>query len=226
MTEWHPDPDQLVALALLDVSAVEEERLATHLVSCTDCRSEYAAVADSVQQALAATPAIAPPAGFSGRVLGAMGIDASARPSAAPGRRWNIPLLVAAAVFVGLVAGIGGTLAASSLLGRPAPASPQAAVAAALVTADGETVGSAGVTTLAGRDYLAVSITRGRPDVSYECLLVGSDGSRTSGGTWTLTDEYGSGTASGTWLVPLTGGHPVGVELVAPSGRTWSTARF
>lgn len=228
MTEWHPDPDQLVALALLDVSAAEEERLAAHLVGCADCRTEYAGVADSVQQALAATPAIAPPAGFSGRVLVAMGIDDArpARASAAPGRRWRIPLLVAAAVLVGLLAGIGGTLAATSLFGRLAPASPHAPVAAALVTADGETVGSAGVTTLSGRDYLAVSVTHGRPDVSYECIIVGSDGSRTSGGTWTLTDEYGTGTANGTWLVPLSSGHPVAVDLVAPSGRTWSTARF
>lgn len=226
MTEWHPEPDQLVALALLDVSAEEEEHLVAHLGTCADCRAEYSAVEDSVQQALAATPAIAPPAGFSGRVLATMGIDAEAPSHRETGRRWRIPLLVAAAVLVGLIAGVGGTLAAMSLLGRPVSPSAQAPAAAALVTAAGETVGSASVTTLAGRDYLAVSVTRGRVDVNYECFIVGSDGSRTSGGSWTLTDEYGTGEASGAWLMPLSGVQPAAVELVVPSGKTWSTARF
>lgn len=226
MTDWHPDPDQLVALALLDVSAEEEERLAAHLVACADCRAEYAGVEDSVQRALAATPAIAPPAGFSGRVLAAMGVaaDPGERPRV-NGRGWRAPLLVAAALLVGLLAGVGGTLAVIGLPDRSVPAASPAAVAAALLTEAGETVGSAGITALSGRDYLVVSITHGRPDLSYECILVGADGSRTSGGTWTLTGDYGS-EATGTWLVPLTGAPPAAVELVGPSGRTWSTARF
>lgn len=226
MTEWHPDPDQLVALALLDVPAAEEERLATHLVGCAECRSAYAGVADSVQQALAATPAIAPPAGFSGRVLDAMGMagEPLARPARTSGR-WRIPLLVAAAVLVGLLAGVGGTLAAGSLIPAPAAPAQRQPAAAALVTSGGQTVGTAGIAILAGRTYLSVSVTAGRPNQSYECILVAPDGGRTSGGSWTLAGEYGE-QATGTWLVPLPGEHPARVELVAPSGKVWSTANF
>lgn len=224
MTESHPNADQLVALALLDVEPAEQQLLAAHLAGCADCRTEYAALDDSLQQALAATPAIAPPAGFSGRVLDEMGIsDASVT---RVGHRWRTPLLVAAAVLVGLLVGIGSTLA---WLGRVAPTSvPPASpdvVAAALVTSAGDTVGSAGVTQLDGRDYLVISVTRGRANVSYECFLIGSDGRRASGGSWTLSSEYGQD-ASGAWAVPLAGERPVRVELVAPSGKVWSQAQF
>ena len=227
MTDWHPDPDQLVELALLDVSAEDEERLAAHLVACADCRADYAGIEDSVQRALAATPAIAPPAGFSGRVLTAMGIseDSGAEPTRPNRGRGRFRLLVAAAALVGLLAGVGGTLAVTSWLGLQAPGTPHVPVSADLVTGSGETVGSAGITTLGGRDYVAVSVTQGRPGMSYECFLVGADGSRTSGGTWTLTGDYGA-EATGTWLVPLSGPPPAAVELVGQTGRTWSTARF
>lgn len=224
MTESHPNADQLVELALLDVEPAEQQLLAAHLAGCADCRTEYAALEDSLQQALAATPAIAPPAGFSGRVLDAMGMsDAPVTPLRQ--RRWRTPLLVAAAVLVGLLIGIGSTLA---LLGRVLPASvPHApdVVAAALVTSAGDTVGSVGVTQLDGRDYLVVSVTRGRANASYECFLVGADGQRASGGSWKLTSEYGPD-ASGAWAVPLVGDRPVRVELVAPSGKVWSQAQF
>lgn len=224
MTESHPSADQLVALALLDVEPAEQQLLAAHLAGCADCRTEYAALDDSLQQALAATPAIAPPAGFSGRVLDAMGIsDAPVTPLRQ--RRWRTPLLVAAAVLVGVLMGIGSTLA---WLGRVAPTVPHTSadvVAAALVTSAGDTVGSAGVTQLDGRDYLVVSVTRGRANASYECFLVGADGRRISGGSWQLSSEYGQD-ASGAWAVPLAGERPVRVELVAPSGKVWSQAQF
>ncbi|MGB7961877.1 MAG: hypothetical protein WCF12_02805 [Propionicimonas sp.] len=224
MTESHPNADQLVELALLDVEPAEQQLLAAHLAGCADCRTEYAALDDSLQQALAATPAIAPPAGFSGRVLDAMGMsEVPATPLRQ--RRWRSPLLVAAAVLVGLLVGIGSTLA---LIGRAAPSvgthTPDV-VAAALVTSAGDTVGSAGVTQLDGRDYLVVSVTRGRANASYECFLVGADGQRASGGSWKLSSEYGAD-ASGAWAVPLAGERPVRVELVAPSGKVWSQAQF
>jgi hypothetical protein len=82
------------------------------------------------------------------------------------------------------------------------------------------------VATLSGRSYVVLTVTSGRPGVRYECILVGRDGTRTSGGSWTLSDEYGTGTASGSWLVPLTGERPARIELVAPSGAVWSRATF
>jgi hypothetical protein len=95
-----------------------------------------------------------------------------------------------------------------------------------LLTSAGQAVGSVGITTLGARTYVLLNITSGRPGASYECLLVGKDGTRTSGGKWSLTSDYGAQQASGSWLVPVSGGPPVGVELVAPSGTVWATGRF
>jgi hypothetical protein len=228
MTEAHLDPDQLVALALAELPPDEQEQLSAHLAVCRSCRDEYTALSDGVQEALAATPAVAPPAGFSGRVLAAM---AAAGPQQVPAladrrpRRRSVVLL-AAAVLLGLLAGVGGTLAATTLLGRPSNSQHQVPVAAQLVTDKGEPVGSVGLSSLSGRSYLLLNVTTGRPGASYECILVGRDGHRTSGGSWALSDEYGTGDASGSWLVPLTGEQPVSVELVAPSGTVWAQARF
>lgn len=230
MTDQHLDPDQLVALALADLDPAEQEQLTAHLAGCPVCRDEYTAICDGLQQALAASPALAPPAGFSGRVLAAM---AAAEPAAVPPvatltarpRRRTL-LLVAAAVLIGLLAGIGGTLATTALLNRPGPSAHQVPVAAQLLTAKGEAIGSVGLTTLNGRSYLLLNVTSGRPGASYECILLSRDGRRTSGGSWALSDEYGTGVASGSWLVPLTGDQPAEVDLVTPSGTVWSQARF
>lgn len=221
----HPGTDALVALALAELDAGTQERLVAHLAACPECRDEYAGLSDGLAQALASTPSVAPPAGFSGRVLAAMGATQPAAPPL-PRRPRRPVLLLAAAVLVGLLAGIGGTLAASSLFGGP-PATPRhAPVAAPLLTARGEAVGSAGLATLDGRPYLVLNVTTGRPGATYECVLVARDGSRSSGGSWSLSDEYGTGVASGSWVVPLPGDPPASVELVGPAGTVWSTGTF
>lgn len=226
MSEWHPGSDELVGLALAEVGPAEQEQLAAHLAGCAACRADYADVSDGLAQALAAAPPVAPPAGFSGRVLAAM-VAGRAPSAATDARRRRAPaLLLAAAVLVGLLAGVGGTLATTAWIGRSPAAAHHVPVAAQLLTAKGETVGSVGLASLSGHDYLVLNVTTGRPGASYECVLVGGDGVRTSGGSWALGDEYGTGVASGAWLVPLTGAPPAGVELVAPTGTVWSRARF
>ncbi len=223
MTDWHPETDRLVALALADVDPGEQEQLVSHLAGCPACRDEYTGLSDGLQQALAAAPAVAPPPGFSGRVLAAM-TPPAAIPRVRPQRERR---LVAAAVLLGLLAGVGGTLAVTSWSTRPpATATTQAPVATQLLTSAGLPVGSAGITVQGGRTYLLLNITAGRPGASYECFLVGRDGHRSSGGRWTLTSEYGSDRASGAWLVPVSGDPPATVELVAPSGKVWSSANF
>lgn len=230
MTDRHPDPDELVALALAEVGPEAQEQLVTHLAGCPACRDDYAEYSDGVAQALAAAPAVAPPAGFSGRVLAAMGTTQTLAPPEAVTdprpRHRTVLLMVAAAVLLGLLAGVGGTLATTGWLERPAATDHRPPVAAPLLTAKGETVGSVGLATLDGRSYLLLNVTTGRPGATYECILVGRDGERTSGGSWALTQEYGNGSASGSWLVPLSGEQPAGVELVAPSGTVWAQGRF
>jgi hypothetical protein len=227
MSDVHPESDELMALALGDVTSDEQEQLTAHLALCAQCRDEYAALADGVQQVLTATPAVAPPAGFSGRVLAAMaaaeGPAVTSLESVRPRRRTYV--LVAAAIVLGLAIGVGGTLAATTIRQRVV-ATDRVPVAAQLLNSKGDSVGSVGLATLDGRGYVVINVTTGRPGASYECVLVGQDGKRTSGGSWSLTDEYGTGVASGSWLVPLSGNQPVSVELVSPSGNVWSRGSF
>lgn len=230
MTEPHHD---LVALALQELGPAERERVIAHLAVCGTCRADYAAIEDDLRHALAAAPSIAPPAGFSGHVLAAMGMPEPPPPQvlgAAPERnprRWRMTLAAAsAALVVGIGVGAGGM----ALL-DPAEAPPVSSQAgdptsaSALVTGDGAAVGSAGVAVLSGRDYLVISVVRARPGASYECVVVGDDGGRRSAGTWTLDASYGSD-ASGTWVVELPAGGVARVELVTASGRVWSAAQF
>lgn len=251
MTEWHPGEDELVALSLLDLEPERREVIADHLVRCAECRGAYLAVNDGIQQTLAAAPSIAPPAGFSGRVLAGMaferpghvrvvspiaeagprsprardGVGSPTAGSRAGSGARRVPMLLAAAALVGLFAGVGATLLWQGL--APVDVRPQSALAAALVTGSGETVGSVSRTRVGGQEYLLVSVTAGRPNMTYECVMVGPDGSRTSGGTWTLGPGSGSGAAAvGTWLVPLPEGAASRVELIAPSGKVWSQAAW
>jgi hypothetical protein len=227
MSDRHPEADELVALALGDVTSDEQEQLSAHLATCAECRDEYATLADGVQQVLTATPAVAPPAGFSGRVLAAMaaaeGPTVTRIESVRPRRRMYV--LVAAAIVLGLAIGVGGTLAATTIRQRVV-ATDHVPVASQLLNSKGDSVGSAGLATWDGRSYLLINVTTGRPGASYECILVGEDGTRTSGGSWSLTDEYSTGVASGSWLVPLSGTLPASVELVTASGNVWSRGTF
>lgn len=223
MSDLHPEADQLVALALAELEPGQTEQLVAHLAACPSCREEYTELSDGLQQALAAAPAVAPPPGFSGRVLAAM----APAPAVNRIRQPRARLLVAAAVLLGLLAGIGGTLAVTGWLARPAvTATAHAPVAVQLLTSGGDAVGSAGITMQGGRTFVLLNITTGKPGASYECFLVAADGQRTSGGKWILTNGYGSEQASGSWLIPVSGEPPAAVEMVAPSGMVWSTGHF
>ncbi len=224
MTEWHPDPDQLVGLALADVEGDEQERLVAHLAACSTCRDEYAQFSDGLQQTLTAAVSIAPPAGFSGRVLAAMAPGVESTASAGPRR---MRLLLVACVLAGLLVGVGGSIGVNAWLNRPPAVSTlPAPTATRLLTEDGVAIGSVGLTQRDGRAYLLLNVTAGRTGARYDCILVKADGSRRNGGTWTLTADYGRRTASGSWLVPLSGDAPVAVELVAPSGTVWARGSF
>jgi anti-sigma factor RsiW len=227
MTDWHPDDDALVDLVLQAPEPDERARLSSHLAACDACRGRYAELADGAQQVLLAAPSIAPPPGFSGRVLQGMQLGESPAP-VVPLRRtgWTRLASVAAALLVGLGLGIGGTIVVHD---RQQPVAVNPSVvrsAAALVTADGTSVGTVGLTTMSGRQVLVVTVTRAKPGKSYDCVVVGGDGRRRTVGSWTLTSTYGSETAAGTWAVDVPAGGVRGVELVTSEGRVWSEAAF
>lgn len=226
MTDQHVAHDDLVALALQQVEPDERARLSEHLARCASCHEAYAELEDAVQNTLAAAPSIAPPAGFSGRVLEALE-EAEPNPaSTGPSNRWRWLAVAAAALVIGLALGIGGTLVVTDQA-RPTASTPgDATSAAALVTPAGDTVGTAGTAVLSGRDYLLIAVTRARPGAAYECIVVGTDGQRQPAGSWTLQAEPGATEASGSWMVEAPPGEIARVELVTPSGRVWAQAEL
>ncbi|WP_341359393.1 zf-HC2 domain-containing protein [Georgenia sp. M64] len=140
-------------------------------------------------------------------------------------RRW--PALLTAAV-AGVLLGVAGTAVLTQLTAEEPPpaaapaetAEPARSAGIALVKDDGTAVGSVSETWFDGQPVLVVAVTDGPPGALYECWLVGSDGTRESAGRWSL-DEYG---AEATWIVPVPEGRLDRLELVAASGRVWSTA--
>lgn len=226
MTEQHLEHDDLVALALQQVEPDERARLSDHVARCGRCREEYALLEDAVQSTLAAAPSIAPPAGFSGRVLEALqGVEPTAEPRRAADR-WRWLAVAAAAFVVGLGLGIGGTMVLTETARTTAAAPGRVASTTALRTGGGETVGTAGTAVLSGRDYLLIAVTRARPGAAYECIVVGADGQRRSAGSWTLDAPDGTTEAYGTWMVEAPKGEIERVELITPSGRVWARADF
>lgn len=224
----HPDEDLLLDLALSDVGEPLRDALTRHIALCDSCRTEYAAIADAVDHVLAATPRVAPPPGFSRSVLAAMGmgqgsaVEVGQLPRAAAPRshtaRSPRRFALAAAAAVALVlAGAGGAVVIDAMTDHPAEV---AASGPALLTGEGERVG----TVLESRHYdepvYVVTLTSGRPGMWYECVLVSADGSRSSGGSWVVEDGAGD-----TWIVAAPAGAAVvGMELVTEDGRTWASA--
>jgi hypothetical protein len=226
MTEHHPDEQLLLDLALAEVDGIQRDLLTGHLALCEPCRSEYCAIADSVDHALAAAPRVAPPPGFSRSVLAAMGMtsDEALDPLTPDGpdrvqRRRHRPrmLVTALAAVVALVLGV--VVGASLMNAREDPTASVAADGPALLTQDGSRVGTVLDTRYDGQPVLAVTLTGGRVGARYDCLLVLADGSRQPSGSWVLRQPSGT-----TWLLDRPDEPVTRLELVTEAGRTWATA--
>jgi hypothetical protein len=235
MTDWHPDEDLLLDLALSDLDQQQRDALTGHLALCDPCRADYAAIADSVDHVLAAAPRVAPPAGFSRSVLAAMGMPG--HNSRTPidnqtlgrvvvdlpatghqrGQRWPRLLVAAIAAAVALLLGAAGGVALTTA--RQDPAAQVAADGPALVTRDGSRVGTVLDTRYDGQPVLAVTLTAGRVGVRYDCQLILADGSRQPAGSWVLRQPSGT-----TWLLDRPDAKVTGLELVTDTGNTWATA--
>ncbi|MCC2594547.1 hypothetical protein LKO27_14165 [Tessaracoccus sp. OS52] len=219
MTDRHLDEDELLDVALGSGDAQTRDRFNAHLADCPDCQARYTELDEAMREALVAAPAVAPPAGFEGRVLASP--DVAPRLRQRP-RAWVPLLAAAAAVVLGLVAGIGGTLA---YLGAQPP-DAETLASSVLTTEGGDVVGTAALASVDDEEFLLLSITAGRAGVAYDCILVADDGSRTSGGSWELAQgPYGSG-GSGVWVVPVPDERPVSVELRVDDATTWARAEF
>ncbi|HET7387141.1 MAG TPA: hypothetical protein VFJ19_10820 [Nocardioidaceae bacterium] len=225
-TDAHVDDDDLVALALGELSVQESTATLRHLEACSQCRHEYDEISAAVERTAAAAPRVEPPAGFEDRALAA--IRAEAHPDVVPLARKHRPqrrrsrvLLAAAAAVAGLVVGTGGTIAGVQLAGGGQDhGAVYEAGAVPLRTPAGAQVGTVTAGTTAAGDHrvAVVSIEGGAPGAHYRCELVRADGTRTTVGEWTIGSS-----AEGTWVVPLSAGAQRMV-LVSDSGADWAVS--
>lgn len=224
MAEQHASYDALVDLALDDPgdrSAGERDvGVLQHLARCGSCRSRYGEVVAAIEQVLPATPRIDPPPGFDRAVLTAIGMDAEppATRSVGTPARWRRASLVAAAAVLGVLLGVGGTLAWTAL-DDPADR-PSSTVAAILDTPEGDAVGSVTRSYLEGEPVMVVRVDDGVVGMEYECVLV-LDGGRTRPvGSWVMESP------EATWVVPVPPSGVDAVRLVTAEGRLWSAAEL
>ncbi|PFG39178.1 hypothetical protein ATJ97_1673 [Georgenia soli] len=236
----HPEPDEIVTLALGEVHEPGRSELARHLAACEPCREEYSAVVAGLEQVLAAAPTVAPPPGFEGRVLTAMGMAGApaaagarehprdaGRSGVGPSRsgvRRRAVLVAAAAGVAGLAVGAGGAFLVTQDAGGPGtgPAAPPPSAGAPytgadLVRADGAVVGRVSGSRFGGRDVLVVDVVGAPEGVRYECRGVMPDGTEVPLGAWTVGPER-----SATWVVTDPG--VTAVRLVTGDGRAWADA--
>ncbi|NLG21463.1 MAG: hypothetical protein GX555_08565 [Actinomycetales bacterium] len=160
--------------------------------------------------------------------------DAAARPLPRA-RRLPAWAGIAAAAVLGLGTGAGLTLALGDGLGgapatQPPPVTdqqvasddiltegPALSSAAALLTGDGERVGTVSRSWSQGEPMLVVDIASGEPGRSYLCRLHLMDGGTQDAGQWTLDPDRPN-----SWVIPDPG--VTAVDLVAESGNVWSSA--
>ncbi len=216
MTELqHPEEDRILQLALGEVTGPDRDELTVHLAACRACRQDYDELATAIEQTLAAVPRIAPPSGFEARVVSALHTEQSSAPTAS---RWRPLLPSAAAAAIGLLAGIGLTLAST---GDEPPASEQVIVADSsfgLTTTSGQRVGSVSPSLSSGQQVLVIEVSNGPAGNRYLCRLVLTNGSTKDVGEWEI---HARGPNS--WVVPAPEPGVETVQLIAESGAVWSS---
>lgn len=219
MTELrHPDDDLVLELALGHVEGPLRDELTAHLAACESCRRSYDELAGAIEDTLPAVPRVPPPPDFVQSVLTRIGAEDGAPPATRP-HRWRTVVPAAAAAVLGLVAGGGLALGLTGEDAPPATEVVTAAAPAALVTADGNQVGAVSRSWYEGEPVLVVEVTSGPVGKSYTCRLVLSDGRTEDVGEWALYRDRPN-----SWVVPVPTGDVTAVEMVAESGRVWSSA--
>jgi hypothetical protein len=214
----HCTEEELLELALSDLDQGQVEGIAAHLAICESCHQRYTAISNSVELVLTAAPSVAPPPGFSGSAMAAMGIHPQPTTSAAkaPDRTW---WLVAVAAVLGILAGAAGMGIVQAVDNQPE--SVQVAAPGAFTTADGEQVGTVANSFYNSEPVLVITVTGGAQDGAYRCQVIMADGTRVDSGYWTLPAGE-----TATWIVEAPAGEPTGMALVAESGQVWATAEL
>jgi anti-sigma factor RsiW len=215
----------LVELALGEVSEPRRSQLLSHLTGCLHCRAAYHEVVSAVDAVVPTAPEAQPPAGFDLRVLSAMGIgsngSAATRPWSSRLSPSRLFLAAAAVLMIAAVGVVGGALfGGSGERQAPAASGPLlAADSAVLKTGDHATVGTAAVAWMHEDRVLVVQLNQAPVGVRYRCRVQMAEGNTMVLGQWTPSSAKG-----GTWVMPAPQGDLNGVELVTDSGQVWSSA--
>lgn len=218
----HPDPDDLVALALGRLDG-DQEPITEHLSRCAACRRDYDDYAASVALVLPAAPRTAPPADFQARVLDRF--QRNQRSAAASGgsgerrRRWMLP---AAAALAGIALGAGAMAWwPEGGDGQAPPPEVSEQWQTALVTSSGQQVGTVSRSYGSDGPVLVLAVTDGPAGQRYTCRLVLADGSTQDVARWQLADD-----SPNSWVIDAVDGDVVEVQLVASEDRVWAAAQL
>lgn len=172
-------------LALGMVDEPRRSELLAHAATCARCQSVLDGLGSVVDRLLLVAPEVEPPAGFESRVLTRLGAE-PAPPARSP-TRW---MWAAAAAVLLIVAG--GLVATKFADDGSAPA------AAAIVTADGSSVGTVRlVAEPAPHVFITIAAPRPGPGVRH-CELQTDAGTWVEVGTWEVADIQG-----GVWAVGI-----------------------
>ena len=224
MSEHRMFEEDLVELALGEVSEPRRSQLLSHMTGCLHCRATYHEVVSAVDAVVPTAPEAQPPAGFDLRVLSAMGIGSI---GGAETKSWSsrlspsrLFLAAAAVLMIAAVGVVGGALFGGSGE-RQAPVSAPllAPDSAVLRTGDGATVGTAALAWMHQDRVLVVQLSQAPVGVRYRCRVQMAEGNTMVLGQWTPSSANG-----GTWVMPAPQGDLNGVDLVTDSGQVWSSA--
>jgi hypothetical protein len=194
----------------LGVATVEERAaIAAHLVRCTECRAEIAALSLVASRLFDLVPGTEPPLGFDRRVLSHVARDRRSR------RSWRAIVGAATAATVLVFGTLGWFIGQDS--SHP---QPPGLLAAAFRQA-GRTIGEVDVY----RDrspWVSMSIRGSGTSGTVTCQLVYRNGQITTLGSFDLVDGAGS------WSAPDTAGtvEVKGARLVDDNGQVVATANF
>jgi hypothetical protein len=219
----------LVELALGEVSEPRRSQLLSHLTGCLRCRHTYAEIVGAIDATVPAAPEAQPPAGFDLRVLATLGIEPH---SPTPATRWSTrltsprSLLAAAALLLVATAGVvGGTAVLDdSPAQRPVAGGPEQALpegSAVLEKSDGTEVGTASVAWMHESRVLVVAVSDAPVGVRYSCRVRLAEGDTQVLGRWEASSPDG-----GVWVMPAPQGELNAIDLVTDSGQVWSSARL
>jgi predicted ribosomally synthesized peptide with SipW-like signal peptide len=204
----------VTALALGHVDPQRRAEIASHLLVCSRCRTEYDEMSMAVSELLAVVPAVQPPLGFDQQVLARMGIRQTRRWT--PSRLGWLSAAAAAVLVIGTVVSLAWWTASDD-------GEPSAGAVATLELADGGgQVGTVSFRDVKGQPVMVVALVDAPKGVSYRCRTTFSDD------TTSVSEPWPAG--YGAWIVPLPDSPNAeidAVELVVDgTDHVWSTASF